>query len=106
MKKSWWKTLLTKLRPEVSQGNPGATSEPKPARVFHVNLYTETESGSGDVVLVFLDGVEVNIPALISDLEASKKNVAINSRRRDRLRVDHPEIYQKYFTKKGLKNEL
>lgn len=71
MKKSWWKTLLTK----------GSAS-------------------------TRISELEQELAETRRALECSRKNVAINSRRRDRLRVDHPEIYQRYFTKKGLKNEL
>lgn len=94
MKKSWWKTLLTKLQPiDWSTGT--------------VRLHINTKATDQRLkALVVVDGVEVDVPALMKELEMSKKNVSINSRRRDRLRVDHPEIYQKYFTKKGLKNEL
>lgn len=94
MKMSWWRTLLTKFRP--IDWNNGTIA-------LHINTQAPDQRLKARVVV---DGVEVDVPELMKDLEASKKNVAINSRRRDRLRVDHPEIYQRYFTKKGLKNEL
>lgn len=94
MKKSWWKTLLTKLQPI-----DWTTGE--------ITLHIDTTVVNPRLTArVVVDGVTVDVPELMRALEDSKKNVAINSRRRDRLRVDHPEIYQRYFTKKGLKNEL
>lgn len=39
-------------------------------------------------------------------LSNSKRSESLISQRVGRLRQAYPEIYQKFFTKKGLKNEL
>lgn len=71
MKKSWWKTLLTK-----KSANP---------------RIAELEQELAETRLL---------------LDQYKGNVKLNSRRVSKLRLDHPELAKKYFSKKGLKNEL